>query len=49
VAAGKSCAISATFNPRAHYGYFHGAVSVSDNGGGSPQQLLLFGRYPCCK
>jgi len=40
--AGKSCTISVTFTPPG-FGDFIGAVSVSDNGGGSPQQVPLSG------
>jgi hypothetical protein len=40
VAAGGSCTISVTFRPAK--GSF-GDVSVSDNGGGSPQQVPLSG------
>jgi hypothetical protein len=46
VAAGKSCTISVTFSPAFAYGTFFGAVSVTDNGGGSPQQLPLRGFHP---
>jgi hypothetical protein len=42
VGAGKSCTISVTFTPSS-YGRFSGAVYVSDNGGGSPQQVPLSG------
>jgi hypothetical protein len=40
--AGKSCSISLTFTPRAK-GSRTGAVSISDNGGGSPQTVSLSG------
>jgi len=43
VGAGGSCIITVTFKP-ATFGIFSGAVSVSDNGGGSPQQVPLSGR-----
>jgi VCBS repeat protein/HYDIN/CFA65/VesB family protein len=42
VGAGKSCAISVTFKP-SQSGTFSGAVSVSDDGGNSPQQVALSG------
>jgi dienelactone hydrolase len=42
VKAGGSCTITATFTPPS-VGSFSGAVSVSDNGGGSPQQVPLSG------
>jgi len=45
VAPGESCTITIYFNPRS-FGAFAGAVWVSDNGGGSPQQLSLLGRVP---
>jgi hypothetical protein len=40
VTAGKSCTITVTFVPKM-FGYFTGAVSISDNGGSSPQQVPL--------
>jgi len=40
VGSGNSCTITVTFKPAAP---FSGTVSVSDNGGGSPQQVSLFG------
>jgi len=42
VAAGGSCTITATFRPLG-IGSFSGDVSVSDSGGGSPQQVPLSG------
>jgi predicted dienelactone hydrolase len=42
VKAGSSCTITVTFTPIAS-GSFSGAVLVSDNGGGSPQQVPLSG------
>jgi len=42
VAAGGSCTISVTFR-RTAKGSFSGDVSVTDNGGGSPQQVRLSG------
>jgi probable HAF family extracellular repeat protein len=42
LAAGKSCTISVKFNPKVG-SYFYGAVIISDNGGGSPQQVQLNG------
>jgi hypothetical protein len=42
VAPGKSCTITATFVPKT-FGAFTGAVSISDNGGASPQQVPLSG------
>ena len=42
VAAGGSCTITATFRPTG-IGSFSGDVSVSDSGGGSPQQVPLSG------
>ena len=42
VAAGGSCTITATFRPLG-IGSFSGDVSVSDSGGGSPQQAPLSG------
>jgi predicted dienelactone hydrolase len=42
VKAGASCTITVTFKPPSA-GSFSGAVSVSDNGGGSPQQVPLSG------
>jgi dienelactone hydrolase len=42
VAGGKSCTISVTFKPTG-IGTFNSAVSISDNGGGSPQQVPLTG------
>jgi len=42
VGAGASCTISVTFTPT-HPGGFSGAVSISDNGGGSPQTVPLSG------
>jgi hypothetical protein len=41
VGAGKSCTISVTFTP--HKGADSAEVSISDNGGGSPQQVSLSG------
>jgi dienelactone hydrolase len=40
--ANQFCTITVSFQPPG-YGTFHGAVSVSDNGGGSPQQVALTG------
>jgi hypothetical protein len=40
--AGKSCAVSVTFTPRAK-GTRTGSLSISDNGGGSPQTVSLSG------
>ena len=40
--AGSSCAISATFTPQAK-GKASGIISVSDNGGGTPQKAMLSG------
>jgi hypothetical protein len=42
VAAGASCTITATFRPTG-IGSFSGDVSISDSGGGSPQQVPLSG------
>jgi len=42
VAAGASCTISITFTPKAT-GSRKAAISVMDNGGGSPQQIQLSG------
>jgi len=42
VAAGASCFITVTFKPLAA-GARTAAVSVSDNGGGSPQKVTLAG------
>jgi hypothetical protein len=42
VGAGKSCTITVTFNPP-KLGRFTGSVSISDNGGGSPQMVSLTG------
>jgi hypothetical protein len=42
VVAGGSCTISVTFRPLG-IGSFSGDVSVSDNGGGSPQQVPVSG------
>lgn len=42
VGAHMSCTISVTFKPTGT-GTFTGAVSISDNGGGSPQQVSLSG------
>ena len=42
VGAGKSCTITVTFKPLSR-GTFTGAVSISNNGGGSPQQVPLSG------
>jgi len=44
VAAGGSCTITVTFKPTG-FGSFSGDVSVSDNGGGSPQQVPLSGEH----
>ena len=44
VGAGKSCTISVTFNSSSR-GTFTGAVSISDNGGASPQQVSLTGLH----
>jgi dienelactone hydrolase len=38
----KSCTITVYFNPKIR-GTFNGAVSVFDNGGGSPQKVVLSG------
>ncbi len=43
VGAGKSCTISVTFHPPWPGGTFTGSVSVSDDGGGSPQTVSLRG------
>ena len=43
VVAKGSCTITVTFKPSFGIGTFRGAVSVSDNGGGSPQQVTLSG------
>jgi hypothetical protein len=42
VAAGKSCTISVTFKPSAS-GSRKAALSIGDNGGGSPQKVALAG------
>lgn len=42
MAAGASCFITATFTPSAT-GVRSASISISDNGGGSPQQLLMSG------
>jgi hypothetical protein len=42
VAAGKQCTISVTFQPKAK-GTRSAAVSISDDGGGSPQKVPLSG------
>jgi len=42
IAAGASCFIGVTFTPSAK-GSRSASVSVSDNGGGSPQQVPLAG------
>jgi hypothetical protein len=42
VAAGGSCTITVTFKST-EIGSFSGDISVSDNGGGSPQQVPLSG------
>jgi len=42
VAAGESCTIWVAFSPKT-YGDYPGTMSVSDNGGGSPQQVPLAG------
>jgi len=43
LAAGQSCTISVTFNNHGKSGTFSGSVSISDNGGGSPQTVPLTG------
>jgi dienelactone hydrolase len=40
--ASQFCTITVDFNPQS-FGTFHGTVSVSDDGGGSPQQVALSG------
>jgi len=40
--AGRSCQVTVTFAP-IHPGTFSGAVSITDNGGGSPQTVALKG------
>ena len=42
IAAGSSCSVTVTFVPSAEGGRF-GAVSVTDDGGGSPQRVTLNG------
>ena len=42
LAAGKSCSITVKFNVPVGQ-TFYGTVSISDNGGGSPQQVRLIG------
>jgi hypothetical protein len=42
VRAGKSCTITVTFNPKVN-GTYTGDVSITDDGGGSPQQVSLSG------
>ena len=44
VGAKKSCTITLTFNSPSR-GTFSGVRSISDNGGGSPQQMALSGRH----
>jgi len=44
VGAGQSCTITVTFNSSTR-GSFSGAVSISDNGGGSPQQVSLSAKH----
>jgi hypothetical protein len=43
VGAAKSCTITVTFKPTAHGGVVRGDVSISDNGGSSPQHVSLSG------
>lgn len=43
IAAGGSCTITVTFTPKAK-GTRSAAISISDNGGGSPQQVGLTGK-----
>jgi hypothetical protein len=47
VGAGKSCTITVTFKPP-NASNFNGAVSISDTGGGSPQQVSLSGTGVSC-
>ena len=47
VGAGKSCSITATFKPTVS-GTGSGDVSISDNGGASPQQVPLSGTGVVC-
>ena len=42
VAAGSSCTISVTFTPKAKGGR-SAMISITDNGGGSPQKVSLTG------
>jgi hypothetical protein len=42
VAPGASCAISVTFTPQT-VGLARGLLAISDDGGGSPQHVPLFG------
>ena len=51
VGAGGSCSITVTFSPGS-IGTFSGDVVITDNGGGSPQQVALsgtgYGGFKCC-
>jgi probable HAF family extracellular repeat protein len=49
VAAGGSCSINVRWSPSTGTGIDHGLVSISDNGGASPQMLGLIGYKVCSR